>query len=217
MSDYAPTPRTRIKRHHERGHYDRETVHAILDAGLVCHVGFVADGQPFVVPTLYWREGESVLIHGSTASRMIRALKAGAPACLTVSLIDGLVLARSGMHHSANYRSVMILGSATAVTGRAEKTRALRYFIERLTPGRWDQLRPPTTQEIKATTVLAFALDEVSAKVRNAPPKDDEEDYALPVWAGVVPLETVARDPTPDSRLNPTTPVPDHALRCPIG
>lgn len=190
MDDFAPTLRTRVKRLSARGRYDRETVYAILDAGMLCHIGYAIDGQTYVTPTLYWRESDRVYWHGSAASRMLRHLAAGAPLCLTVSHIDALVLARSAFHHSANYRSVMILGSATLVEGAAEKTGRLATFVNGLYPGRWDELRPMSDQELKATTVLALALDEVSAKVRTGGPVDDEDDYNWPTWAGTVPFET---------------------------
>ena len=209
MSDaYQPTPRTRIKRLPARAHYDRETVHAILDAAFVCHVGYVIDGQPFVTPTCHWRQGERLYWHGSSASRMLRHLQRQPEVAVTVTHCDGLVLARSGFHHSINYRSVMALGRAELVLNEA-KLKALEHFVDRLLPGRWPELRPPTTQEIKATTVLSMALDEVSAKVRTGPPIDDEEDYALPIWAGVLPLTTVAGPLLPDPRLAPGQAPPD--------
>ncbi|MCG8354594.1 MAG: pyridoxamine 5'-phosphate oxidase family protein [Kiloniellales bacterium] len=198
---FAPTPRTRVKRLHQRAVYEREGVYAVLDAGLMCHVGYVIDGQPYVTPTAYWREGDRVYWHGSSASRALRQLKSGVPACFTVALLDGLVLARSGFHSSINYRSVMALGTAELVDDEAHKLRALEAFSERLTPGRWDELRPVNGQEIKATTVLTMKLDEVSAKIRNGPPADDEEDYDLDVWAGVLPIHYSLGKPEPDPRL----------------
>lgn len=201
--DFQPTPRTRLKRVHERGHYDRETVYRILDAGLMCHVGYLLEGQPYVTPTAYWREGDRVYWHGSAASRMLRGLETGIPCCLTVAILDGLVLARSAFHSSVNYRSLMALGSAEKIDEPAAKLAALKTFSERLTPGRWDELRPPTEQEVKATTVLAMTLSEVSAKVRSGPPIDDEEDYALDVWAGELPLRSVVGAPVGDPRLKP--------------
>jgi nitroimidazol reductase NimA-like FMN-containing flavoprotein (pyridoxamine 5'-phosphate oxidase superfamily) len=197
---FTPTKRTRVKRIHERGHYDRETVYAILDAGVICHVGYVIDGQPYVTPTSYWRHGDLLYWHGSSASRMLRHLKEEVPACVEVTHFDGFVLARSGFHHSINYRSVMALGRARLVP-EGEKLAALEDFVERLFPGRWAELRPPTRQEIKATTVLRMKLAEVSAKVRTGPPKDDEEDYALPIWAGVLPVATAIGHPEADPRL----------------
>lgn len=217
MNDYAPTPRTKVKRKPERGHYDRATVHAILDAGLICHVGYVLDGQPYATPTAYWREGEHVYWHGSSASRMLKALKTGIPACLTVAHLDGLVLARSGFHHSLNYRSVMILGVARPVEGSTAKTEALRAFMERIAPGRWDEVRAPTKQELKATTVMYMPIEEVSAKVRPGGCIDDEEDYALDCWAGVLPIKTAIGAPIPDGRLKPGIPTPAYLKTFRIG
>jgi len=197
-----PSERVRLRRKRERGSYDRGVIDAILDEALIAHLGIVdADGQPFVTPTLHARSGDVVYCHGSTASRTLRALAAGAPACLTVSLINGLVLARSAMHHSANYRSAMLVGRATLVADPAEKRAALRAVVEHIVPGRWDDVRAPTENELKATSVLAIAIDEASAKVRSGGPLDDEEDYALSAWAGVIPLKRQACAPEPDSRL----------------
>ena len=204
-----------MRRKPKRGHYDAATLHAILDEGLLCHVGYVIEGQPYVTPTLHWREGDHLYWHGSSASRMLRNLSQGVPVCVTVSLLDGIVFARSGFNHSANYRSVMALGTAELVTDREAKHAALVAFSERLAPGRWQQLRPPTAQELKATTVLHMPLSEASAKVRTGPPADDEEDYALPVWAGVLPLRLVAGTPVPDARLPAGTPVPDYLATVP--
>ncbi|MGA3175774.1 MAG: pyridoxamine 5'-phosphate oxidase family protein [Candidatus Acidiferrum sp.] len=208
MSEFTPTERTQVKRLPKRGKYDRETVYAILDAGFVCHVGFNADGQPYVIPTNYGRAGDTLYLHGSAASRMLRTLSGGVPVCVTVTHVDGLVLARSAFHHSVNYRSVVILGTARLVEDPAEKMAALRIFTEHVLKGRWDDVRQPTEQELKATMVLALPLEEVSAKVRTGGPVDDEADYALPVWAGVLPLETVAQPPQPDARLKSDTPLP---------
>lgn len=205
----APSERVRVRRVHERGAYDRETVDAILDAGYVCHVGYVIDGSPLVTPTMYWREGDHVYWHGSSASRMLRRTE-GAEVCLTVTHVDGMVLARSAFHHSLNYRSVMLLGRATKVEDPAEKEARLRTFVDGLFPGRWSDLRPVTAQEIKATTVLAMPIAEASAKIRAGAPKDDEEDYDLPIWAGVVPLATVAGAPEPCDRLQPRVPAPGY-------
>ena len=197
---YAPTPRTRIRRLPKRAAYDHEAVHAVLDAGVLCHVGYVIDGQPYVTPTLYWRRGQQLFWHGSSASRMLRHLKAGVRACVTVSHLDGFVLARSGFHHSVNYRAVMALGDARLVPDE-DKLEVLEDFVEHLLPGRWPELRPVTRQEIKATTVLWMELEEVSAKIRTGMPIDDEEDYGLPVWAGVVPVTTAVGAPEADPRL----------------
>jgi len=205
---YQTTERTRLRRLPERGVYDRETVHAILDEGFVCHVGFVVDGQPYVIPTGYARAGETLYLHGSTGSRL--GLRPGMPVCVTVTLVDGLVLARSAFHHSMNYRSVTVLGRTRLVTDPREKEAALRAFVEHVVPGRSDEIRGGDRKELAATAVLAVPLQEVSAKVRTGYPKDDEEDYALPVWSGVLPLALVPGGPVPDSRLDPTIPVPSH-------
>jgi nitroimidazol reductase NimA-like FMN-containing flavoprotein (pyridoxamine 5'-phosphate oxidase superfamily) len=197
----APSPRTRVRRMPARADYDRETIEAILDEALVAHLGFAVDGQPYVIPTLHARVGDSVYFHGSSASRTVRALAAGAPACLTVTLLDGLVLARSAVHHSVNYRSVVVLGQATAIETPSEKMAAMEAFTERLIQGRWGEVRPPTAKELKAIQVFALPLNEASAKTRTGPPMDDEEDYQLGTWAGVIPLATVAGAPTPDGRL----------------
>lgn len=199
--DYPPTEHTRVKRQHERAVYDRKTVHKILDAGLLCHVGYTIDGQPYVTPTCYWRDGERVYWHGSSASKMLRRQELGVPVCFTMSLLDGLVLARSGYHSSINYRSVMAFGTAEQVTAEAEILAALEAFQERLTPGRWAELRPVNDQELKATTVMSLELKEVAAKVRPGPPSDDEADYGLPVWAGVVPVRYQIGAPEDDPRL----------------
>ncbi len=210
MSEFAQTERTQVKRLPKRGHYDRETVHKILDEAFVCHVGFVVDGQPFVIPTNFGRVGDTLYLHGSAASRMLRTLSAGIPVCVTVTLVDGLVLARSAFHHSVNYRSVVILGTAKLVDDPAEKMEALRLFAEHIMKGRWDEIRWPNEQEMKGTTVLALPLEEVSAKVRTGGPVDDEEDYSLPVWAGVLPMQTVTNAPIPDTRLKEGTAVPEY-------
>ncbi len=199
--DFTPTERSRARRVHERAHYDRETLYALLDAAPVCHLGYVIDGQPFVTPTFQWREGAHVYFHGSSASRMLRTVQKGLPVCLTVTLWDGLVLARSGFHCSVNYRSAMLFGTATAVTDDAEKTARLKAFIEGLVPGRWDDMREPNSQEMKATTVCALEVEEASVKIRTGPPKDDEEDYTLDCWAGVIPIRQVPGQPVPDPRL----------------
>jgi nitroimidazol reductase NimA-like FMN-containing flavoprotein (pyridoxamine 5'-phosphate oxidase superfamily) len=195
-----------------RGAYDRDTVDAILDAALVSHVGFVHDGHPVVIPTLHARLGDLLYLHGSAASRMLRTLAGGAPVCVTATLVDGLVLARSAFHHSVNYRSAVVFGQARP-TEPEERPKALELFTEKLVPGRWGEVRPPSRQELKATHVLALPLDEASAKVRMGPPVDDEEDYELSVWAGVLPLRTVADAPQPDPRLKRTIELPDHVAR----
>ncbi len=193
--------RTTLKRLPKRGHYERETINAILDEGFICHVGFVVDGQPFVIPTGYARVDEKLLIHGSQASRMLRSLAGGIDVCLTVTLIDGLVLARSAFHHSMNYRSVVVFGKANVVEAPEEKLAALLALSEHFIRGRWNDVREPSEQELKATTVLSLSLVEASAKIRTGPPLDDEEDYALPVWAGVIPLRLQAGEPIKDPRL----------------
>jgi nitroimidazol reductase NimA-like FMN-containing flavoprotein (pyridoxamine 5'-phosphate oxidase superfamily) len=208
MSDFTPTERTQVKRLPKRGKYDRETVHAILDAAFVCHVGFCVEGQPYVIPTNYGRSGDTVYLHGSAASRMLRTLSEGVPVCVTVTLVDGLVLARSAFHHSVNYRSVVMLGTARLVEDPAEKMEALHLFTEHVMKGRWDEVRWPTEQEMKATTVLALPLEEVSAKVRTGGPVDDEADYTLPVWAGVLPLEMVSKEPIADPQRKTDQPLP---------
>lgn len=211
MNAYAPTARSRIKRMPKRGRYDRETVHAILDAGFVCHVGYSIDGQPYVTPTAHWRDGERVYWHGSSASRMLRSLKpGGVPVCLAVTHLDGLVLARSAFNHSMNYRSVMAFGTAHLADDPEHKLRALETFVDRLYPGRWAELRPATAQELKATTVLWLDLDEVSAKIRSGPPGDDEADLAWPCWAGVVPMRTVTDAAVPEAHVPAGMPVPAH-------
>jgi nitroimidazol reductase NimA-like FMN-containing flavoprotein (pyridoxamine 5'-phosphate oxidase superfamily) len=211
MTQFTPTERTQVKRLPARGAYDSDTVFKILDEAFLCHVGFVVGGQPFVIPTGYARVDEILYIHGSAASRMLRTLSEGVQVCVTVTLVDGLVLARSAFHHSMNYRSVVILGRATLVDEREEKLAALRAFTEHVVPGRWNDVRQPTEPEIKATTVLALPLEEVSAKIRTGPPKDDEEDYSLPIWAGVVPLKHVPEGPIPDPRLEHTIDPPGYA------
>ncbi len=210
MTNFVPTERTQVRRLPKRAVYDRETVDRILDEGLVCHVGFVADGQPVVIPTGYGREGNRLYIHGSAASRMLRNLSKGIEVCVTVTLLDGLVLARSAFHHSMNYRSVVIFGIAAVVEDEVTKREALRVFTEHIAPGRWRDVRPPTEDELKATTVLAIPLEEASAKVRTGPPLDDEEDYALPMWAGVLPLKLKPEQPVPDSRLSASIEAPDY-------
>ena len=210
MDNFPRTERNRVKRLHQRAHYDRETIYRILDAGFVCHVGYTIDDHPYVTTTSYWRDGDRIYWHGSSASRMLRKVKTEVPVCVNVALIDGLVLARSGMHSSINYRTVMLFGKAAALSGDEEKLEALRKFTERVTPGRWDELRPVTAQELKATTVLTMPIEEAVAKERTGPPGDDEEDYDLDVWAGEVPLRLVAGPLVADPRLKPGVPEPDY-------
>ncbi|MDZ4277653.1 MAG: pyridoxamine 5'-phosphate oxidase family protein [Dehalococcoidia bacterium] len=204
------TERTTIRRKPERGTHDFETIAGILDEGIFCHIGFVVDGQPFVVPTGYGRDGRALYIHGSAASRMLRALSKGVPVCVTVTLLDGLVLGRSAFRHSMNYRSVMVLGVARQVRGE-EKVHGLRSITEHMARGRWDDARPPTPEELKATTVLKLDIEEASAKIRAGPPLDDEEDLSLRVWAGVLPFALVPQPPVPDGRLEPGVEVPAYA------
>jgi nitroimidazol reductase NimA-like FMN-containing flavoprotein (pyridoxamine 5'-phosphate oxidase superfamily) len=199
--DFPQTQRTTLKRLPKRGVYDREIVYRILDEGFICHVSFAVDGQPFVIPTGYARVDDRLFIHGSQMSRMLRTLAQGIDVCVAVTLIDGLVLARSAFHHSVNYRSVVVFGRAAMVEEREAKLAALFAFSEQVIPGRWNDVREPTEQELKATTVLSLPLVEVSAKVRTGPPLDDDEDYALNVWAGVLPLKLVAGEPVNDPRL----------------
>jgi nitroimidazol reductase NimA-like FMN-containing flavoprotein (pyridoxamine 5'-phosphate oxidase superfamily) len=207
----TPTERTRVVREPQRGVYDRETIYRILDEGLVCHVGFSTDGQPFVSPTLYARIGHAVYFHGSAASRMLRGVSEGANICLTVTLTDGIVLARSVFNHSMNYRSVVALGKATLVDAPQEKLEALRAFTERILPGRWADARQPNEKELKSTSILRLPLTEASAKVRVGPPEDDAPDYALPIWAGVIPLRVAAGGPIRDEKCDLGIPLPAYA------
>jgi nitroimidazol reductase NimA-like FMN-containing flavoprotein (pyridoxamine 5'-phosphate oxidase superfamily) len=195
----VPTARTTVKRHPERGAYDRATIDAILDEALICHVGFVADGQPYVIPTIHAREGDTLYLHGSPGSRMLRNLAQGIDLCVTVTLLDGLVLARSVYNHSMNYRSVVVLGRARELTDRAEKLHAMERIVESMVPGRWSEARQPNEAEIKGTTILALPIEEASAKIRTGPPKDFDEDLSLPVWAGVIPLDLRRGRPYPET------------------
>ncbi len=210
MNDIQRTPRTTLKRLPERGSFDRAAVEAILDEAFICHVGFAVEGRPFVIPTSYVRVDDRLYIHGSAASRMQLELSKGVPACVTVTLVDGLVLARSAFHHSINYRSVVIFGTMVAVADEKEKFAALRAFTEHIIPGRWPEVRQPSPSELKATSVLSIDLSEASAKIRTGPPKDDAEDYSLPVWAGVLPLQTIAGTPMPDGEIGAS--VPEYVL-----
>ncbi len=208
---FTASERTRVVREPQRGVYDRETIYKILDEGLVCHVGFSADAQPFVIPTLYARIDDAICFHGSAASRMLRGVSEGRSVCVTVTLVDGLVLARSVFNHSMNYRSVVVLGKATLVAAPEEKVEALRAFTEKILPQRWDYARQPNEKELKATSILRLPLSEASAKVRVGPPEDDASDYALPVWAGVIPLRTLAGAPIRDERCDLGIPLPAYA------
>lgn len=209
---FTPTERTQVVREPQRGVYDRDEIYKILDEGMVCHVGFTADGQPYVIPTLYARVGDAVYFHGSAASRMLRGLSAGARVCVTVTLTDGIVLARSIFNHSMNYRSVVALGKATTVDEPCDKLEALRAFSEKILPGRWEDARKPNAQELKATSILRLPLTEISAKVRSGPPLDDEPDLPLPIWAGVIPVRLVAGEPIREDQCSPDIPVPNYAV-----
>jgi uncharacterized protein len=204
------TTRTELRRMPSRGSHDRETIHRILDAGFLASVGFCKDGQPFVIPTLYGRKGDKLYLHGSAASRLLCELEAGLPASVCVALVDGVVLARSAFHHSMNYRSVVAFGTARSIQEPAPKIEALRIISEHLMPGRWEDVRGPSDQELKATKVLEFSIDEASAKVRSGPAMDDEDDYKLPVWAGVLPLAMQYQVPIPDARLADGIELPDY-------
>jgi nitroimidazol reductase NimA-like FMN-containing flavoprotein (pyridoxamine 5'-phosphate oxidase superfamily) len=206
----APSDRTRVKRLPKRGAYDKETIHAILDEGLVCHVGFAVDGQPFVMPMTYARDGDRILIHGSRASRAMKAVAAGADACVTVTLNDGLVLARSAFHHSMNYRSVVMLGKGRAIDDPEAKLEAFRRYFDRLIPGRWNDVRPPSRSEMDQTYMVEIPIDEASAKARTCPPTEEEADYALDAWAGVIPMETTVGAPIPDDQLRDDIATPDY-------
>ena len=211
MSDtYEQTPRTRVFRKPGRGSYDRELVHSILDEALVCHLGFVQDGQPYVIPTIHAREGETLFLHGAVGNRTLKALADGAGCCVTVTLVDGLVLARAALHHSLNYRSVMVLGSAHEVTDPGKKQRALRAVIEHIAPERSDEVRGPDESDLRSTKVLSMEIEEASAKVRTGPPLDEDSDLDLPYWAGVLPLTSGTGDPVPAPDLIGNPPVPEH-------
>jgi nitroimidazol reductase NimA-like FMN-containing flavoprotein (pyridoxamine 5'-phosphate oxidase superfamily) len=212
MTKIHQTTRTTLKRLPQRGSYDRDVIDQILDEGFICHVGFAVDGRPFVIPTGYARVGDRLLIHGSQASRMLRTLGQGIDVCVTVTLLDGLVLARSAFHHSMNYRSVVVFGNARVVDDPVAKLEALRALSEHIIPGRWDDVRQPNERELQSTTVLSVPLTEASAKVRTGPPLDDEEDYDLPVWAGVIPLRLVAGTPIDDPRLPEKSETPKYAV-----
>jgi uncharacterized protein len=207
----SPTERTRVVREPQRGNYDRETIYKTLDEAFVCHVGFSVDGQPYVIPTLFARVGDAIYFHGSAASRMLRNLSEGIPVCVTVTLTDGFVLARSVFNHSMNYRSVVALGKAVLVGAPDEKLRALHAFTEKILPARWNDARQPNDKELKATSILRLPLEEVSAKIRTGPPEDDAPDYALPIWAGVIPLQLVPGAPIRDERCDPSIPTPAYA------
>lgn len=206
MDNYAPTSRTKIRRLPKRGSYDKLAVHAILDEGFVCHVGFAVDAQPYVIPTVYARAGDTIYLHGSAVSRTLRTMTQAVPVCITVTLLDGLVLARSAFHHSINYRSVVMIGSAHPVDDKDEKLHALQLITDHVVPGRWAEVRWPNELELKQTSVLALPLAEVSAKIRSGPPVDDDVDYSLQIWAGVVPVCTQIGTPKDDGRVLPEVP-----------
>jgi nitroimidazol reductase NimA-like FMN-containing flavoprotein (pyridoxamine 5'-phosphate oxidase superfamily) len=213
MAEIPPTERTTLRRLPKRGVQDRETIHRILDEAMICHVGFVVDGQPVVIPTIHVRIDEQLYFHGSPASRMLKTLKQGVEVCVTVTLLDGLVLARSAFHHSMNYRSVVVFGTATVVDGLEEKSRVLRALSEHLIRGRWQEIRTPTPAELQGTLVLSLPVEETSAKIRTGPPLDDDADYALPIWAGVLPLKLTAGEPEADPKLPPELAAPSYARK----
>jgi hypothetical protein len=212
-SAIVPTGRTQVKRRAQRGHYDRATIDAILDEGLVCHVGVAHQGFVTVLPTAYVRHGDSLYVHGSTANRMFRAIRDGAEACVTVTLLDGVVLARSAFHQSMNYRCVVLYGRAREVTEESKKLEAMHWLLDHVAPGRWADVRPPSPLELKQTLVLEFPIDEASAKVRSGPPIDDEEDMELPCWAGEIPLRLVAGRPVAAADMQREAAVPDYATK----
>jgi len=215
MSEQPPSKRTTVKRASRQGVYDRATIEAILDHALICHVGFSVDGETFVIPTIHVRVGDKVYLHGSRASRMMQALAGGAQACLAVTIVDGLVLARSAFHHSMNYRSVVLFGQASIVEDDVDKVAVLRALTEHLIPGRWADVRGPSEQELRQTMVLAIPIQEASAKLRSGPPKDDDVDYSLPFWAGVIPLRLVAAEAVCDPKLRPDIEPPTYAVNYP--
>ena len=213
MTEYKPTEVSRVRRVPERGQYDKETIYGIVDDALICHVGFVQEGRPFVIPTLHARQGDEILLHGATTSRLIRHVQAGHEVCLTMTHVDGIVLARSVFHHSLNYRSAVLFGRGYLLEGDEATMAALEYFTERLMPGRWVDARSPNRKELKATAVVAVPIEMASAKVRSGPPGDDEEDYTLPVWAGVLPIVQKVGLPEADGRLAEEIAVPDYVVK----
>lgn len=212
MTHFPQSSRNTLKRSPQRGHYDRETIYPIVDAGFLCHVGFTLDEQPYVLPNAYGREGDTLYLHGAIGNRMLKQLEQGIPVCITVTHTDGIVLARSVFHHSFNYRSAVLFGTARLVPD-ADKEHALHVVTEQILKGRWDEARTPTAQELKITKVLAVEIEEASAKIRTGPPKDEEEDYALPVWAGVLPLQLMARKAIPDLAMPTELPIPESVQR----
>ena len=212
MNGFEITDLNKIHRLPKRGHYDRETLYGILDATILCHVGFVQDGQPFVIPTNFARQGDTLFLHGATTSRLIRYVGEGGPLCISVAILDGLVLAKSAFHHSVNYRSAVVFGRGRLVEDDAEKLRALELFTERVVPGRWQEVRQPNPQELRATAVAAIDIESASAKMRSGPPSDDEDDLGLPVWAGVLPIRQTPGDPLPADYSDSSLPFPDAGL-----
>lgn len=210
MSQYELTGKNRVRRVPERGIYEREVVYEIVDRALIGHVGFAVDGEPFVIPTLIARQDDQILLHGATSSRLMRHIQSGAPLCIAITHVDGLVLARSIFHHSVNYRSAVLFGAGKFIEERAAKMEALRLFSDRLIPGRWEDARPPNDVELKATAIASVDIDLASAKIRTGPPGDDKEDYELPVWAGVLPLHQLFGEPVPDAQLDPAIGIPDY-------
>ncbi|HJZ48956.1 MAG TPA: pyridoxamine 5'-phosphate oxidase family protein [Roseiflexaceae bacterium] len=211
MQDTFPkTSRNKVKRLPERGHYDAATIYPIIDAALICHVGFVLDGQPFIIPTLHARRGDTILLHGAKGNRLLRHIQSGGEVCISVTLMDGIVLARSVFHHSINYRSAVLFGKGAVIADDQARLQALEAFTERLIPGRWRDVRQPNEVELKQTTIVAVPIESASAKIRNGPPKDEAEDYDLPVWAGVLPLQHAAGMPIADPQLKPGVELPDY-------
>src|SRR5574341_74028 len=214
MTEFTKTDRTRIKRFPERGHYDRERIYRIPDEALICHVGFIEKRQPYVIPINFARVEDAIVLHGAKASRLLKHIEAGHPVCVTATIVDGLVLARSVFHHSVNYRSVVLFGKGHPVEDVQEKLAALKAITEHLIPGRWQEVRPPNRKEMNATRVVSIKIDEASAKVRMGPPIDEQEDCGLPVWSGVLPLEEIALSPIRDERLSEDVSLPDYIARC---
>lgn len=210
MSDFERRERNTVRRQASRGKYDRETVFAILDEAFLCHIGFSIEGQPFVIPTLYARDGETIFVHGSSISRMLENISEGVPVCVTVTITDGIVLARSAFHHSMNYRSVTAFGTGALVEDEDEKVRALELISENVLPGRWADSRGPTKKELDVTSVIAIRIEDAAAKIREGDPKDDKRDYELPIWAGVVPIVQIPREPIADALLPEGIDVPDY-------
>jgi nitroimidazol reductase NimA-like FMN-containing flavoprotein (pyridoxamine 5'-phosphate oxidase superfamily) len=208
MSDFPKTGRNQVRRKPQRGDYQQETIYQIIDEAPICHVGFVVDGQPYVIPTLHARRGDDLFLHGAPASRLLKVIEAGAEVCITMTLVDGIVLARSAFHHSINYRSAVLFGRGAIVTEPGQKIAALAAITEHIAPGRWQEVRQPSQQELDATTVVTVPIASASAKIRSGPPLDDEADYALPIWAGVLPLALVSGAPEPDPRLQTGIPLP---------